>query len=1129
MFKNYKTIIVIVLSLIMVSTATDAAVSSSHVHYSHASANVNFAYENVAEFYIINNLSVPTPHGFVEHIMVNSFTYSAYENPNLSNIFFATFSGTVIPSWLQSGNSYTDNNTSYWLKINTSIPAHGTMAIYMDAATTGTNILNNYSIGEAPQLTNVYGIYDDGSHIFNFYDNFAGARLNTSKWLPLNSNYHVNNGISFTSAGSYLTSRIQFGHPAFVEAYGIMNTPAVNNSTSYDLGGVGFGNGGMDYTAPVVTAGWTEGYTNGPGLTLYNGTGPFYYNYSRSVNMSNYHLFGLGFINDSYTVGTVDSMYQNSSNFRYGISSTQMLNITLGFQTNDFPKINNFRYVFEYNSTSKGINLPYTFKSYNVIFHETGLPKDSLWARNVNNLVNFPENNGYFLTAYANISLPDGHYNYTVMSGTAGYTATNNSGSFIVNGQSVTVNVTFRLKDYNVTIIPVGLPPGSLWSFKFYSGIYYSSASYANLSLPNGTYQLNISTTPDGYVPLPNYITFGVHASSTAVYIRYESPLNVSYADPIMSFNPSLREEYKGYNLMPGGQLSTTSIATDTQSNVLFTVVMQTGNIIPYNITTGEYLPNITLGASSGPFFAYYDAANGLLYVSNTNTGNLTIVNPSTMSIIKNITLTALKSSPFVITQSPQSNLIYAMGYSSKNQSNVTVYTLEPSGTILKEYNYSNLSAYFYIPNGAVSVSTPVYGQNIYLANGSGVNVLNLSNGAESYYPSPSKYYYTAQLLPYGNTGNFIVSNGNNNSTLLFSARNMTYFPGPDIQGLAVSEVYDPLNGYLYLSTVSNGPPYSGNLTVVSLSNNSVLSNIYMSLYSTSMALSIKNRSIFALDEFSTDNIIHSYSVPETFNISFEESGLPSGVLWYVNISGQPSSGPLQSGSVYTVTLNNGSYSYTVGTNDKIYRSSTGSFTANSAKTIDIEFFPVEYDVSITEKGLPTGTEWSVNLNGTVYTYAKNTISAMLVNGTYSYSVNSISGYMIANKTGLILVRGASVDQDVIFLVRTYNVTIRESGLALNTTWAVTVDGITYNVTGTEIVLSLANGTYNYTVKSIGGYSLNNGSGNFTVNGLPTSLNIKYSPVSSNSYILYIVIAVIVVAAIASLALFMRKKKEGGT
>ncbi|MGC8506474.1 MAG: hypothetical protein ACP5NK_07210 [Thermoplasmata archaeon] len=1137
MSKNYNQIIAIVISTVMLFAG--AAVLTSHssvVADGNHHADVGFPYGQLATLYIINNLSTPTPSNFDEHIVVNSSHYAGNENANLSNVFFTILGGYVVPSWLQSGNSYTDYNTSFWLRINSSIPAHSVLEIFMDAARVGNNILNNYSIGEAPQLTNDYGLYDDGSHIFNLYDNFAGAKLNTSKWIPLNSNYAVDNGITFTASDSYITSRVQYAHPGYAEAYGVMHSPSTTGSTSYDLGGVGFGKDGMDYTSPVVTSGWAENMTNGPGLTFYNGEGPFQYNYSHSINMNNNHTFGVGFINDSYTIGTVDNVYQNSSRLPYIISGSQMLNVTLGFQTNDFPNFNNFRYIFELNSTASGINLPFTFQSYNVVFHESGLPAGTLWGRNIPNLEGFTENGGLTPTAYSNISLPNGHYNFTISSGDSDYRPANKSGNFTVNGASVTINVSFVPVKYITNFHESGVPVGLEWSAEIYGGsvnnvTFYSTTAYNNISLMNGTYEAIFNTTPSGYIPLPDIMYFSVNGLPHSYVIFYESPLNASYVRPLTSLNPSMREQFTGYNDLASGGSLIPSIAIDNSTNVLFSVASTQGLILAYNITTGNYLSSIILGPSSIPVFDYYDPANGYLYVSNAGTGNLTVINAKTMSIVKNVTLADLRNSAFNIAQSPQSDLIYVFGYNDTNSNDGTVFTLQPSGTIVGEHNFTNLVPQFlfeiFFHVYPVVLSPAVYDQNMMVANGSGIDVLNLSTGSESYYAAPT-YYYPSLLYPYGSSGNYMVSNEVNNTTLLFNARSFAYLPGPDVKGQIFSGFTDALNGYIYLSTDSNFPPYTGNITVVSPANGSVLASVYAFTGSPSMAFSSRNQSLFTLDFENGGNDIHTYSVTKAFTVSFLESGLPSGNTWYVNITGGPSSGALQPGATYSVTLINQTYSYTIATTDKSYRATGGTFDANSAISISVDFSPVKYQVKFTESGLPSNAAWKLTLNGTQYSNSTDQITIALINGTYTYSVSSVSGYTITNGTGSVKIDGSSVSISVKFSPVVYQVTISETGLPANSTWTVTVNGHEYNVTGTYTTLSLTNGTYSYSVSYLSGYSITNRTGNITVSGSAASVNVKFSPVSRVSYTLYIeigaVAAVIIVAGLAAY-LWRRSRK----
>jgi len=242
-----------------------------------------------------------------------------------------------------------------------------------------------------------------------------------------------------------------------------------------------------------------------------------------------------------------------------------------------------------------------------------------------------------------------------------------------------------------------------------------------------------------------------------------------------------------------------------------------------------------------------------------------------------------------------------------------------------------------------------------------------------------------------------------------------------------------------------------------------------------------------------------------SYRVTFTESGLPSG-YWYVNITGQPSSGPIPSSQAsYSVFLPNGTYSFTVSTGNKEYKPipSSGSFTVNGASVSEsITFSEVTYTVTFTESGLPSGTQWSVTLNGTTKSSTTNTISFTEPNGTYSFSISSINGYSVSPSSGSITVNGASVNQAITFKAVTpsiYTVTFTESGLPSGTQWSVTLNGTTKS--STTITFTVPNGEYNYSVASpilVNGveYVAAEPSGTVTVNNTNVTITVHYVPVT---------------------------------
>ena len=136
-----------------------------------------------------------------------------------------------------------------------------------------------------------------------------------------------------------------------------------------------------------------------------------------------------------------------------------------------------------------------------------------------------------------------------------------------------------------------------------------------------------------------------------------------------------------------------------------------------------------------------------------------------------------------------------------------------------------------------------------------------------------------------------------------------------------------------------------------------------------------------------------------------------------MNLTNGMDSGPI-SGSSYTLMLSNGTYSYTIAISDRIYRpaQSSGS-VAVYGKSISqsVVFSPVKYTITFKESGLPSGTSWSVNLNGTTLSSTTNTIIFSMPNGTYSYTVSSVSGYTLSPSSGSINIHGSNTPKSITF------------------------------------------------------------------------------------------------------------------
>ena len=151
-----------------------------------------------------------------------------------------------------------------------------------------------------------------------------------------------------------------------------------------------------------------------------------------------------------------------------------------------------------------------------------------------------------------------------------------------------------------------------------------------------------------------------------------------------------------------------------------------------------------------------------------------------------------------------------------------------------------------------------------------------------------------------------------------------------------------------------------------------------------------------------------------TYKVTFMETGLPSGIEWFVNLS----NGKSFNSTTATISFYepNGSYSYTLGSSNFNYgNSSSLSFTVKGASvSVNVNIPLLTYTVTLTEKGLSSGATWYVNVTGPMNQTIKTTTASVnltgLPNGQYSYTVSS-AGY--TSRSGNFTVHGNDLSLSV--------------------------------------------------------------------------------------------------------------------
>jgi len=271
-----------------------------------------------------------------------------------------------------------------------------------------------------------------------------------------------------------------------------------------------------------------------------------------------------------------------------------------------------------------------------------------------------------------------------------------------------------------------------------------------------------------------------------------------------------------------------------------------------------------------------------------------------------------------------------------------------------------------------------------------------------------------------------------------------------------------------------------------------------------------------------------------TYNVTFQETGLPAGTNWSVTIFGHFGWGhhfhgghQISDNSSIVLALPNGTYGYRAHAADGFVAVSggNGTFVVNGSapSPIAVTFGkPTTYAVTFSETGLPSGTNWTVRVwpvggwpfgfrhQHLVQRTSNASLTFNLPNGTFRYFVFPVPGYGIADNGshGTFNVSGASPATISVAFQKlvTYTVTFAESGLPSGTNWTVVVfswgpsAGWAHVVRAntTQIVFELTNGTYYFHVHARGYAATNNSSGSLTVDGAsPATVQVTFAPWSS--------------------------------
>ncbi|MGP8078362.1 MAG: hypothetical protein ACLQD8_02965 [Thermoplasmata archaeon] len=161
-----------------------------------------------------------------------------------------------------------------------------------------------------------------------------------------------------------------------------------------------------------------------------------------------------------------------------------------------------------------------------------------------------------------------------------------------------------------------------------------------------------------------------------------------------------------------------------------------------------------------------------------------------------------------------------------------------------------------------------------------------------------------------------------------------------------------------------------------------------------------------------------------TGTIVFHEKGLGAGTNWCVVLGSTLCS---TTPKIIAKNLTPGLYSYSIGSFHGMTTlvkiggvavGTSGTVSVAHATTVQVRY---TWPVTFTETGLPGGTSWSVTAGGSLVSSTGPTIVLHLVNGTYSFHIGKVTGYVASPVSGGVRITGAPLGVSVRFTVHTHH------------------------------------------------------------------------------------------------------------
>ena len=151
------------------------------------------------------------------------------------------------------------------------------------------------------------------------------------------------------------------------------------------------------------------------------------------------------------------------------------------------------------------------------------------------------------------------------------------------------------------------------------------------------------------------------------------------------------------------------------------------------------------------------------------------------------------------------------------------------------------------------------------------------------------------------------------------------------------------------------------------------------------------------------------------------------------------------------------------------------------------------YNATFTAQGLPTGSSWSVRLNGTTLTSSGSSVTFAETDNSYPFAVTGPAVYSVSPSVGTVTILGSSVSVQVAFTPVVYTVGFVEVGLPAGVTWSISLGGVFgYGITPSPISFSETYGNYGFIVGTVPGFVATPASGSVAADSSPLETAITF-------------------------------------